>query len=127
MARDRGDSEEEGAPDLQDALDALNDPDCRTIIAHVETPMTASEISDACDIPLSTTYRKLDLLTSASMLIERTQVRDDGHHATQYWPAFESVRIALNDDREFDVSITRPSRTADERLARLWSELRREL
>lgn len=125
MARDRG--ERESAPDLQDALDALDDPDCRTIIAHVETPMTASEISEACDIPLSTTYRKLDLLTRASMLIERTELRDDGHHATQYWPAFESIRIALDEDRAFDVSISRPSATADERLARLWSELRREL
>lgn len=125
MVRDP--AEREGAPDIQEALDALGDPDCRTIVSHVETPMTASEISEECDIPLSTTYRKLDLLTGASLLVERTEIRDDGHHATQYWPAFESAQIALNEQREFELSISRPSRTADERLARLWTELRREL
>jgi DNA-binding IclR family transcriptional regulator len=88
--------------------------------------MTANEVSDVTDIPLSTTYRKLDLLTEASILEERTEIRSDGHHTTKYVLAFESVEIGLTDDREFEVSISRPARSADEQLAQLWNEVRKE-
>jgi len=113
-------------PDLQAVLDALDDPNCRTIVQAVEGAMTASEVSEATDIPLSTTYRKLDLLTEASILEERTEIRPDGHHTTKYVLAFDAVEIGLTDDREFEVSISRPARSADEQLAQLWNEVRKE-
>jgi DNA-binding transcriptional ArsR family regulator len=116
----------EDSPGLQAVLDALDDPDCRTIVTQLTEPMTASEVSEATDVPLSTTYRKLDLLTEASILEERTEIREGGHHTTRYVLDFESVQIALSEEREFEVSITRPARTADERLSRLWSEVRKE-
>jgi DNA-binding IclR family transcriptional regulator len=113
-------------PDLQSVLDALDDTDCRTIIQHLDEPMTASEVSEECDIPMSTTYRKLDLLTEASLLAEGTEIRPDGHHATRYRIDFETVEIGLTEDHDLDVSVGRPSRTADERLASLWGEVRKE-
>jgi DNA-binding IclR family transcriptional regulator len=113
-------------PDLQSVLDALDDPNCRTIVQEIDGAMTANEVSDVTDIPLSTTYRKLDLLTEASILEERTEIRSDGHHTTKYVLAFESVEIGLTDDREFEVSISRPARSADEQLAQLWNEVRKE-
>ncbi|WP_251343174.1 winged helix-turn-helix domain-containing protein [Haloplanus halophilus] len=113
-------------PDLQSVLDALDDADCRTIIQHLDEPMTATEVSEECDIPMSTTYRKLDLLTEASLLAEGTEIRPDGHHATRYEVDFDAVAIGLTEDRELDVTIDRPSRTADERLASLWGEVRKE-
>jgi len=113
-------------PGLQSVLDALDDADCRTIIQHLDEPMTATEVSEECDIPMSTTYRKLDLLTEASMLVEGTEIRPDGHHATRYQLDFEMVEIGLTEEQELDVSVTRPSRAADERLASLWGEVRKE-
>ena len=124
MVRDPFASED--TPDLQSVLDALDDADCRTIIRHLEEPMTASELSDECDIPMSTTYRKLDLLSDASLLAEGTEVRPDGHHATRYEIDFEEVRISLSASRELGVSIHRPARTPEERLASLWDEVRNE-
>lgn len=114
------------APDLAVVLDALDDGACREIVKHLDEPMTANEISETADVPLSTTYRKLELLADASLLEELTEIREDGHHTTRYAIDFEAVRIALDEDREFDVGITRPARTADERLERLWSEVRKE-
>jgi DNA-binding IclR family transcriptional regulator len=114
------------APDLQAVLDALDDPDCRTIVKRLTEPRTANEISETTEAPLSTTYRKLDLLTEASILEERMEIRERGHHTTKYVLDFESVRIGLAENREFEVSITRPSRTADEQLSQLWSEVRKE-
>lgn len=113
-------------PDLQSVFDALDDADCRTIIRHLDEPMTATEVSEECDIPMSTTYRKLDLLTEASLLVEGTEIRPDGHHATRYEVDFEAVTIGLTDQRNIDVTIDRPSRSPDERLASLWGEVRKE-
>jgi DNA-binding transcriptional ArsR family regulator len=113
-------------PDLQTVLDALDDPDCRKIVGVLSEPMTAEEISEAADIPLSTTYRKLDRLTEASLLEEGVELRSDGQHASRYVVAFDEVSIGLSEDREFGVDISRRPRTANERLANLWSEVRKE-
>ena len=122
MPRDSLDDSEE--PALQEVLDALDDPDCRAILDALDEPMTTKEIADRCGIALSSTYRKVERLADASMLDERVEVRADGHHTTTYAVDIEAVLIVLNETREFELTIERPSRTADERLARLWSEVR---
>jgi len=124
MVRDPAGVEDD--PDLQVLLDALDDPDCRAIVTHLDEPMTASEISDATDIPLSTVYRKLDALTDASLLSELTEVRSDGHHTTRYNLDFDEGSLTLTEENEFDVTVSRPARTAEERLADMWSEVRKE-
>jgi len=116
----------EDSPELQDVLDVLDDPDCRDIVKSLDEPMTASEISDCCDIPQSTTYRKLEQLTDASILAQQTALRTDGHHTSQYVLAFEEVQIMLDERRQFEISITRPPQSADEQLASMWSEVRKE-
>lgn len=123
MVRDRRDGEETST---EAVLGALDDPDCRAIINVLEEPMTAEEISEAADIPTSTTYRKLERLTDASLLNEGVEIRSGGQHASLYAVAFEEVAISLTDDHEFDVEISRRPRRADERLANLWSEVRKE-
>ena len=130
MVRDP--SREEDPPSVDDVLDALADDDARRIVSALSEPKTASDISEECDIPLSTTYRKLELLTDASLLAESTDIRRDGQHTTRYSVSFETVTVSLDegDDgeggREFEIEFTRPERTRDERLADLWSELREE-
>ena len=114
------------APALQDVLDALDDEACRTIVAHLDGPMTATELSEACDIPLSTTYRKLDLLSDASLVDERIEIRGDGRHTTPYLLDFEEVRLSLDEDQRVDVAIERRARSPEERLSDLWSEVRKE-
>jgi len=114
------------APDLQEVLDALDDPDCRAIVSALEEPMTASEISEESDIPLSTTYRKLDRLEEAQLLFEGTEIRPDGQHASIYEVDFEEVVIALTEERDFETEIARRPRTPDQRLESLWSEVRKE-
>jgi DNA-binding transcriptional ArsR family regulator len=113
-------------PDLQDVLNALDDEGCRRIIEALDDPMTAKELSEKCDIPLSTTYRKLELLTDAVLLEERAVLQPDGHHTTEYDLVFEEVIIQLDGNRNLDVGITRPSASTDERLETLWAEVSKE-
>lgn len=113
-------------PELESILDALHDEDCRKIVAVLTEPMTADRIAEATDIPLSTTYRKLDKLTEASLLEEGVEIRSDGQHASRYAIAFDEVAIGLSEENELGVEVSRRSRSADERLAELWSEVRKE-
>ncbi|WP_424013286.1 ArsR/SmtB family transcription factor [Halorubrum xinjiangense] len=120
-------------PSVDEVLDALADDAARRIVAALTEPKTASELSEECDIPLSTTYRKLEKLTDASLLSESTDIRRDGQHTTRYSVSFDAVTVTVDDGgegdadrREFDVEFSRPERTRDERLADLWSELREE-
>lgn len=112
--------------DLQSVLDVFDDPASRTIIKTLSTPMTARELSDACDVPLSTTYRKLESLTETGLLVESTEVRSDGHHTTRYDVAFDSLTIVLAEDRSFEVTLELRANDPEERLAAMWSAVRRE-
>lgn len=118
--------EDELSPALEDVLDALDDEDCRKIVSVLEEPMTASDIAEESGVPLSTTYRKLELLTEASLLHEGVEVRPDGQHASRYSVSFEDVVISLDEERTFEVEISHRAQTPDERLANLWSEVRKE-
>jgi DNA-binding transcriptional ArsR family regulator len=124
MARDSLSDEE--LPELTTVLDALDDEDCRKIVSELSEPMTASEISEESGVPLSTTYRKLELLTDSSLLYEGVEVRADGQHASRYAVDFEEVVIALDESREFEVEIEGRARSPDQRLENLWSEVRKE-
>ena len=117
----------EDSLELQDVLDALDDPDCRAILREAVEPMTANELIDNCDISQSTLYRKLDLLSSARLVRERDTINPEGGRTTRYQRDFEDVMISMNEDDTFSVYVERPHRTADERLTEIWSKMGDEL
>lgn len=119
--------EREDPPDPGMVLGALVDDDCRTILNHLDVPRTAAELSEACDIPLSTTYRKLGRMVEATLLEEITEIRDDGQHTTRYRINFTEVTVDVDEDGSLEISISRPVLAADERLAYLWTEVKKEL
>lgn len=126
MVRDPHASED--PPEPSAVLEALSDDDARTILRTLTEPMTAQEIQAECDIPESTLYRKLDRLTSTGLLTQQTRIRRDGHHASEYAVAFSAITVTRDDDTgEIDVDLVAPARTADERLAELWTEVGREV
>lgn len=125
MVRDLLDGDD--SPDLDTVLGALQDDDCRTILSELTEPRTARELLDRCDIPRSTLYRKLDLLAEATLVREGTEIREDGSHANRYQLNFEEILITRDTNVEVEIEIERPKTRADERLADMWSEVRREL
>ncbi|MFC7140517.1 helix-turn-helix domain-containing protein [Halosimplex aquaticum] len=112
---------------LTDVLDALDDPECRAVLRETAEPMTATELIDACDIPKSTLYRKLDLLGSADLLRERDIITPGGGRTTKYQRDFDNVMISIDQNDCISVTIDRPQRTADERLEDIWSAMGDEL
>ena len=112
------------APGVDAVCRALADEECRCIFAALDVPMTAPEVANDCDLPQTTTYRKLEHLHDAELVAERPAVRRDGHHATAYVRDVTGVFVAY-DGEGFEVTAV-TDESPDERLARLWSALRNE-
>jgi len=99
--------------DVRTILEALDDDACRNILeATSEAARTANELSETCNLPLSTAYRKLELLTGTGLLVERTRVSRAGKHASEYVRAVEEVRISLDPNGEMELQ-TIPRERAD--------------
>lgn len=124
MERDPAQSDE--TPATQDVLSALDDETCRSILAELTEPMSASELSETRDIPQSTLYRKLDMLSQAALVRELIEAGPNGGRITRYERDVTDVTISVDDD-DVSVSIDRPTRHADERLARMWAKMGDEL
>lgn len=96
-----------GDGDVQELLRALDDADCRAILgATSENTLTAKEVSEVCDLSLSTTYRKLNLLTTSGLLEERTRIRRSGKHASEYTRSVENIVISLDAPGTVDVQVS---------------------
>lgn len=93
---------------IQDLLGAFNDPACRDILdATSDGALSANEISDECDLPLSSTYRKLELLTEVGLLEEGTRIRLSGKHTSEYSRKVGDLVLSITSDGtvELDVSL----------------------
>ncbi|MWV64290.1 helix-turn-helix domain-containing protein [Halorubrum sp. JWXQ-INN 858] len=115
-----------GSPEPEQVFAALDDPACRDIVSALDGPMTAKQVSEAADVPLSTAYKKLDRLESAAMLNELTEIDTGGHHRSRYVVAFERLVVELDDGRSFLVEVEDGGRGPDSQLVELWSQVRRE-
>lgn len=82
---------------VQTFLDALDDPDCRRILAATDDEaLSASEIAETCSLALSTTYRKLDSLTETGLLSEQLRVSRSGNHTSEYRRAVDDVTVSVS-------------------------------
>ena len=117
----------EDDPPIQDVLTVLDDPDCRTILREAAHPMTARELTEACDISSSTIYRKLDQLSDTTLLTESYSIHPTRGRITRYQRNLSGLYLWITDEDQFDMKITRGKRTADEQLAAMWSEMSDEL
>lgn len=81
-------------------LSMLQDQECRDIMAETKADtLTTNEISEHCDIALSTTYRKLDRLVDAGILEERIRLSLQNQQTREY-----SLRVS-----EFELDVTSES------------------
>lgn len=86
-------------------LGALEDADCRAILeATTDESLTANEISERCDLPLSTAYRKLEQLTEAGLLDEQLRLSRSGKHTSEYTRSIDDIQVSIGQDIELCVT-----------------------
>jgi predicted DNA-binding ArsR family transcriptional regulator len=82
---------------IQSILAALEDAGCRRILEETtKKPLTTSEISNRCHLPLSTSYRKVHTLTEAGLLAERTRLPRSGKKTKEYSHSIQSVTVPVD-------------------------------
>ena len=84
-----------------EVMQALADPDSRAILAAaVGEHRTAAELAERCEIPLSTTYRKVDSLTDLGLLAEKVRIRPGRHDAYEYRLRPKSIAVRITSEGE---------------------------
>lgn len=85
--------------EIENLLGVLEDKDCRSIIEATRTEaLSAAELSEQCDLPQSTTYRKLDELTEVGVLEERIRLSSSGQHSNEYALQVDGIEISVDSD-----------------------------
>jgi predicted transcriptional regulator len=112
------------APPPDEVLDVLGDEYAREILIATRTrPMTATTIADELDAAPSTVYDRIDDLTAAGFLTERTRRGEDGTHTAEYAARLDKLTVHVADDGfELETDLTDRDEAAD-RLHALWSDL----
>lgn len=92
---------------IQTVLEPLDDTDCLEILDAIDDePLSASEIADARDLPLSTTYRKLELLVDAGLVSRGVRISSSGNHTSEYERFVDDVKLSVSPDG-FTLGISR--------------------
>lgn len=101
-------------PDVERIGALLEDPAVRTILTKTsQEPMSATTLSDHCDVSQPTVYRRLEDLRESGLLVEQTQLDPDGgHHRTVYSTNLERITIELSDGT-LEVRVDRRENMAD--------------
>ncbi|RQG98562.1 winged helix-turn-helix domain-containing protein [Natrarchaeobius oligotrophus] len=109
----RGWPAEDQQIDPQAVLGALDDDACRAILeATSDESLTATELSERCDIPTSTAYRKVEKLADADLVDERIRINTTGKHATEYRKCFDDVVVSVADEGRIEIEMTKPDSTS---------------
>jgi len=91
---------------------ALDDEDCRTLLeATAEGALSVAELADTSELPLSTTYRKLNTLVEAGLLVEEGRLCGSGRHRSEYTLSVDEICLLLTPD---GVAVTVPGREESE-------------
>jgi DNA-binding transcriptional ArsR family regulator len=111
-------------PDLETVADVIGDDTARAILTATSVePMSATELSDHCEVDVSTAYRWTDRLREAGLLAERTRPREDGHHDEVYVATLAELSVRLEDgDLEVEMT-TDDSGDRVDRLTSMWEDL----
>jgi predicted transcriptional regulator len=112
---------DEGADDL---LELLGEQRVREILAATShEPLSASELSEECDVALSTIYRRVEDMLAHDMLVERTRIEADGSHHALYEAKLDRAVVDI-DDGAIEVQVA-VREDAAQRFTRIWSDIRR--
>jgi predicted transcriptional regulator len=104
-------------------LDLLGEERVRQILAATSRdPLSAKELSEECDVALSTIYRRVEDMVANDLLVEQTQIETDGSHHSVYEANVDHVDVDIEDgtiDIKMDIR-----EDAAQRFSRIWSDIR---
>ncbi|ARS88971.1 winged helix-turn-helix domain-containing protein [Natrarchaeobaculum aegyptiacum] len=98
------------------------------ILRSAAEPKSAQELSDELDIPVTTSYRRVEALAELGLLADDEEGRDfgeTGRSQTLYRRNVEEIVIRFDGDEMTVDSVEREE--TDQRLASVWDDLSRSV
>lgn len=81
-------------------LEVLSDKYCRSILAVImDKPKSAIEISREKDIPISTVYRRIQMLHDSKMIFTSGVITDEGKRLFLYKSKIKEVNTSFHDGK----------------------------
>ncbi|MEF8776937.1 MAG: helix-turn-helix domain-containing protein [Haloarculaceae archaeon] len=85
-------------------FDVLANPGCREIVRTIgDATLTAAEVGDRIDAPMSSIYRHLEALTETRILEESVRINPHGRNQNQYSRRVSDVSVSIAED--FDITL----------------------
>ncbi|MFW6384822.1 MAG: ArsR/SmtB family transcription factor [Halodesulfurarchaeum sp.] len=108
--------------DVVEVLRVLGNKYNPEILQATNTPKSAQELSDELDIPIATSYRRIEELTENDLLtLEGKQVSREGRQTKVYRRQVDELTFAFEGE---DLTIDLKERTeAKNQLVDVWSDL----
>ena len=112
------------ASDEEALLELLDDEYARAILTATSAePMSAKELSEACDASMTTVYRRVDRLKEHDLIEEQLRPQPDGNHYKVFANTLSSVEVAF-EDGQMDLAVeTVPESDPADRFTRMWEDL----
>ena len=109
--------------DTAELLELLGEERVRQILAATSRePLSAKELSEECDVALSTIYRQVEDMIAADLLVEQTQLESDGSHHSIYEANIDHLDVDIADGTiEISVHVRED---AAQRFSRIWRDIR---
>ena len=95
------------------------------ILSATTEPKSAQELSDELDIPIGTSYRRIEELTEADLLeLSGREFSDEGRRTKVYRRDIDALRVTFETD---DVAVSVEDRPeAENSLVDVWRDLKNE-
>lgn len=109
--------------DADEVLDVLGNKYNPEILQRAHEPKSAQEFSEELDIPIATSYRRVEELEEIGLLErEGKEFSDEGRQRTVYRRSVDGVTIEFNHN---SLSLSTEERTeAKNKLADVWGDLK---
>ncbi|MFC4541359.1 ArsR/SmtB family transcription factor [Halosolutus amylolyticus] len=115
----------EGTSNPSEVFQVLADDYARRILVAADRePMTAKDLSDACDASLATVYRRVSMLQEHDLVEERRSIGPDGSHRSEFETVLEGLHLDLSEG-ELTLAMETRDELADN-FTSLWDDIRGE-
>lgn len=113
----------EGTSEPSEVFEVMADDYARRILVAADRkPMTAKDLSEACDASLTTVYRRVSMLQNQGLIEEHRTVGDDGSHRSVFETALEGFHVELSGG-SLELTLETRDELADS-FTGLWSDMR---
>lgn len=111
--------------DPADVFALLDDEYARSILAATsQHPMTATELSEQCQMSLSTVYRRTNALEEVGLLETQTEIDSEGNHKDCYRALLQRLTVELVDGN-YKITLSKTPLTQEyaDAFTDLWEDL----